>query len=230
MNALADFEPFQFVPRQGNGHRGARTGAYAVVRDRRRGVVITEVIEEDFSRALGLAHRGDVSLRRCRHHLFRDSCAKGLHRGPSVLAGERDSHMQSFAASAFQAGIKASFLEPLPQVDSRKFQSFEGNVRRGIKVEDQPVGIVDRVNRRAPGMDLDRAHLDDFQQTFFVLDIEVFVTLAFVPEVEGMDIFAESPPRATLKKTLLSVDAGRTAQQAERVTRDGGSIKGATAA
>jgi hypothetical protein len=69
-------------------------------------------------------------------------------------------------------------------------------------------------------MDLDGSHLNDLQQAFGVLDVEIFVTLAFVPEVEGMDVLAQAPPRTTLKKTLLSIDAGRTAQQAERVACD----------
>src|SRR5437868_696668 len=69
-------------------------------------------------------------------------------------------------------------------------------------------------------MDLNRAHLNDFQQTLFIVDVEIFIPLPFVPEFEGMDVLAETLPRTALKETLLSVDAGRAAQQTERVTRD----------
>ena len=68
-------------------------------------------------------------------------------------------------------------------------------------------------------MEFDRAHLDDFQQAFFILDIEVFVFLALVPEFEGLDIRAETPAGIALKETL-AVDAGGAAQQAEGPVND----------
>jgi hypothetical protein len=62
-------------------------------------------------------------------------------------------------------------------------------------------------------MNLDRAHLDHFEQALFVVDIEVLVVLTLVPEFEGMDVLAEPPPWAPLIETLSSVDAGRAAQR-----------------
>ena len=141
--------------------------------------------------------------------------------------------MQSFAAGAFEDRLQPFLLQPLPQVLRGQLERLERHIRRGVEVEYQPVGIIDRIDGRTPGMDLDRAHLDDFQQAFFVFDVEVFVTLALVPEFERMDVCPEPFAGVALIETL-AVDAGGTAQQAERMAgnpgqherRDGGMIFG----
>ena len=117
-------------------------------------------------------------------------------------------------------------LEPLPQVRGRQLQRFERNVRRGIEVKDQAVGIINRIDRSAPRMNFDRAHLDDFQQAFFVLYVQVFVALAFMPKFEWMHILSESPPWTALIETLPAIDSGRAAQQAERAPNDAGQHEG----
>ena len=63
-------------------------------------------------------------------------------------------------------------------------------------------------------MNFDRAHLDHFQQAFLVLDIEIFVFLALVPELERLDVRPETPAGIALEETL-AVDARGAAQQAE---------------
>jgi hypothetical protein len=63
-------------------------------------------------------------------------------------------------------------------------------------------------------MYLDRAHLNDFQQAFFILYIEVLVFLAFVPELEGMNVRSKALTRIALIEAL-AVNAGRTSQQTE---------------
>ena len=90
--------------------------------------------------------------------------------------------------------FQALLLKPLPQVLRRELDRLEGHVRRGIEIEDHPVRVIDRIDAGAPGVQFDRAHLDDFQQAFLILDVEVFVFLALVPELEGLDVRAETLP------------------------------------
>jgi len=65
-------------------------------------------------------------------------------------------------------------------------------------------------------MDLDRTHLNDFKQAFYVLDIEILITFSLMLEFEGMNVFSQAFAGAALIETLAA-DAGRTAQQTERV-------------
>src|SRR5690349_8231519 len=111
--------------------------------------------------------------------------------------------MQAFSAGAFEAAFKSLTFKPLPQICDRDLQSLERNTKRGVKVEDQAVGIIDCINGRAPRMDLDGSHLNEFEQTLFVVDIQIFVMFALVPKIEGMDVFAKSSPRTALIKTVL---------------------------
>ena len=122
--------------------------------------------------------------------------------------------MQSLAAGAFQDGFQPFMLEALAQILRRQLDRLERHVRRRVEIEDHPVRVIDRIDRRTPGMEFDRAHLDHFQQAFLILDIEIFVFLALVPEGEGLDVRAETLAGIALEETL-AVDARGAAQQAE---------------
>ena len=74
------------------------------------------------------------------------------------------------------------FSQALSKVLRAEFQRFKGNVRSRIKIEDHAVRAIDRVDRGTPGMKFNGAHLNHFQQSFFVLNVEVFVRLALVLE------------------------------------------------
>jgi hypothetical protein len=52
-------------------------------------------------------------------------------------------------------------------------------------------------------MQFNPSHLDDFQQSFFILDVEVLVGLAFILELERSDVRAETPAGISLKEALF---------------------------
>ena len=62
-------------------------------------------------------------------------------------------------------------------------------------------------------MDFDRAHLDDFEQALHIFDIEVFIILALVLELEGLHVRAEALAGIALIEALVA-DARGAAQQA----------------
>src|ERR1043165_5058940 len=99
--------------------------------------------------------------------------------------------MEPFAARAFKRGLKPTLLEPLPHIPRSELDGFKRHFGSGIKIEDHAVRIIDRMDRSAPGMNLDRSHLDHFEQPLLVIDVEVFVAFALVPELEGMDFLAQ---------------------------------------
>src|SRR5688572_20932329 len=129
--------------------------------------------------------------------------------------------MQSLSTGAFKYCLEPFLLEPLPQVLRGKFKRFEWYIRCGVKIENEPVGTIDVVDARAPWVDLDGPHLDHFQQTFFILDIEVLEHLPFVTELKRMHIRPQSLAGVALVETL-AIDAGRTPQEAQGTSRDGG--------
>jgi len=68
-------------------------------------------------------------------------------------------------------------------------------------------------------MDFDRTHLIQFQQSFLILDVEVFVSLPRVIEFEGMNVRSKTFPGLTLIEAI-AVNARGAAQQAERMPRN----------
>src|SRR5580658_3673709 len=69
-------------------------------------------------------------------------------------------------------------------------------------------------------MQLNRTHLDYFEQAFLILYIEVFIFFAFVPKREGLYATAEALAWIALKETF-TINAGGTAQEAQRSPHDG---------
>jgi len=85
--------------------------------------------------------------------------------------------------------------------------------------------MVDIVDAGAPGMDFDRAHLYDFKQALHVFDVQVFVVLTFVPELERPDIRAQPFVGIPLVEALIA-NAGRASQQAERMAQQARHVGG----
>ena len=127
--------------------------------------------------------------------------------------------MEAFSSRAFERRFQALPLQALSKVLRAEFQRFKGNLGSRIKIEDHAVRTIDRVDRGAPGMKFDGAHLNHFQQSFFVLDVQVLVRFALVLEFKRTNIGAQTFPGIPLKETLL-IDSGRATQQAERMPHD----------
>jgi hypothetical protein len=68
-------------------------------------------------------------------------------------------------------------VKPLPQVLCGQLVRFERHVRRRVEIENQPVGIIDRIDARTPRVYLYRPYLNDLQQTVVIISIEVPVIL-----------------------------------------------------
>ena len=171
----AEFFPFQ---RQCYGRTG--TGPDRVICDRGRCVVVAEIVDEDLALALGLGHRRDISFWRGLHHFVRDHSGEGFHLRPFFLARQRHRHMQALSACALEHGFKPFALQPPAKILRGPLDRFKRDVRSRVEIEDQAVGTVYCIDARTPWMYFDRAHLDEFQQAFFILDVEILVTLAFV--------------------------------------------------
>ena len=73
-------------------------------------------------------------------------------------------------------------------------------------------------------MKFDGAHLDQFQQSCLIFDIQILKRLSVVPEFEGMHIFAEALAGVPLIETAAT-DSIRAAQQTERMSSNVGKHK-----
>src|SRR5713226_10588773 len=127
--------------------------------------------------------------------------------------------MQSFAAGTFKRGLQSLLLKPLPQVLCCQLERLERHVGGRVEIEDQAIGIIDRIDRRTPRMDLDSTHLDYFQQASFILDIEVLVLFPFMPELKRVYVWPQALAWIALIETF-AIDAGGAAQQTQRVPGD----------
>ncbi len=86
----------------------------------------------------------------------------------------------------------------------------------GIEIEDQPVGLFNRIASRLPRVEFDRAHLHAGQQAGCILDIEIIVRAAVtLDDGDLADVRAERSAVVLLKETLLAA-ALRTAHQTDR--------------
>src|ERR1700691_4903206 len=121
--------------------------------------------------------------------------------------------MQAFSSSTFERRFQALVSQALSKVPRAELQSFKGNFRSRIKIEDHAIRTIDGVDRGAPRMKFDGAHLNYFQQPFFIFEVQILVGLPFVFEFKRTDIRAQAFSGIPLKKTLL-VESGRAAQQA----------------
>src|SRR5450631_90724 len=106
--------------------------------------------------------------------------------------------MQSLAAGAFERRFQPLLLKPLPQILRRQLERLEWHIRGRVQIEDHAVGIIDRVDRGAPGMDLDCAHLDHLKQAFYILYVEILVLFPFVPELKRVYVRPEALARIAL--------------------------------
>lgn len=68
-------------------------------------------------------------------------------------------------------------------------------------------------------MKFNPSHLDDFQQTLFILNVKVFIGSTFILELEPSDVGAWAAAGVPLKKALF-INTGRAAQQAQRAPCD----------
>ena len=127
--------------------------------------------------------------------------------------------MEALSSGTLERRFEALPLQSLSKILRAEFQRFKGNVGSRIKIEDHAVRKIDRVDRGAPGMKFHGAHLNYFQQSFFVFDVQVFVGLPLVLEFKRMDIGAQTFPGIPLKETLL-IDSRRAAQQTKRMPHD----------
>src|SRR5665213_1000750 len=210
------FQVFQFLPIDGQSNGSPGTCSNSIVGDRRRGVIIPQIIDKDFSRAFGFAHRRDISLGCRGYHLVCYSGGKTFYCRPGILRLQENGDMEALSSGTFERRFQALSSQALTKVLRAEFQGLKGDFRCRVQIEDHAVRTINRVDRGTPGMKFDRAHLNHFQQPLFVLDIEVLIRLALVFEFKWAHISAQAFPWIPLKKTLL-VDSRRATEQAERM-------------
>jgi hypothetical protein len=157
--AACRFQGAKFVPGQRDRHRRSRPRPHGVIRNGGGGVVVTEIIDKDLACSFRLAHRSDIRLGCIRRHFVGHSGSECLDCRPPVLAGQRHGDVQSLAARAFESGFEPLAFEPLPQILRGELQCFKRNIRRRIEIKDETVGIINRIDRGAPWMNFNRAHL-----------------------------------------------------------------------
>ncbi len=91
----------------------------------------------------------------------------------------------------------------------------------GIEIEDEPVGLVDMVERHAPIVDLERADLHQREQALRVFDIEIFPLQLAARDVDLLDRRTHALHGVALEEAFLGV-AFRATHEADRPIDDVG--------
>ncbi len=94
----------------------------------------------------------------------------------------------------------------------------EGQVGRGIEIEDELIGTIGIVGCRAPGMDLDHAFLNQQHEIMCVAQHEIIAGLGFLFDRDALDVLHAG--REMLLEEAFAGNAARAAQQAQRPVGD----------
>ena len=94
-----------------------------------------------------------------------------------------------------------------------------GHALAGIEVHDDLVGMLEVVERRLPGVDLERAALHEADQAGQAVDGDQRVVVVVERVVEGQDLAAVALPGVLLEEAL-ALDAARAAQERHRPVDD----------
>src|SRR3546814_15686902 len=100
--------------------------------------------------------------------------------------------MHALAAGEHRKGLEAHLSEDVSELEGGGAHRLEVEPDVGIEIEDEPVGLFDIFDARAPAMDLDRAHLDAGQQALGRAHIEISLIVAiFLLDRARLDLLAE---------------------------------------
>src|SRR5689334_11857578 len=108
---------------------------------------------------------------------------------PAIDGRQWDNNMQAFAARAFEKAFKPDLSEPCSDFKRGLLDLRERDDRIGIQIEDHSVRRMNGIDSGTPWVYLDDAHLDHLHDSFDVLDINIFVTPAFIRPRKRMDIW-----------------------------------------
>src|SRR6185437_2971301 len=162
VEALGIETRLHLAPVERHRHRCARPGARRQHRDRRRGAVVAQVVEEDPALALLLRHVEQEALGLGDDQPPADFLGKHLGGVPVRalrIRGERRHDMQALAAGGLAEGLEAQLLQPLADRQRALDDLVEVDIGSGIEIEHQPAGQLRIAGLAIPGMQLGRADL-----------------------------------------------------------------------
>jgi hypothetical protein len=122
------FQILQFLPIEWQANRRAQACPNRIVGNRRRSVIVPEIIDEYPACAFGFAHCRHIRLGGCRYHLVRYRCGKVLNRRPFTLCCQRNGNVEAFSSRRHVADIghNAIGMSNRDSVQNRLFHLFAG--------------------------------------------------------------------------------------------------------
>ena len=129
--------------------------------------------------------------------------------------------MQALAAGGLDEAGEAGVLEPVADRAGGVEHRVPGHALAGVEVHHDLVGVLEVVERRLPGVDLERAALDEADQAGQAVDGDQRVLVVVERVAEGQDLAAEALPGVLLEEAL-ALGAARAAQQRHRTVDDEG--------
>ena len=213
----------ELVPGERHRHRRAGAGAGAVGDDGGVVAAVAQVVEQDAAGALRLGDRRDVAVGVVGRHRPGHRGGEALDRVPAGGVGrlQRRDDVQALAAGGLDEAGEAGVLEAGADRARGVEHRAPGHALAGIEVHHDLVRVLEVVERRLPGVDLERAALDEADQSGQTVDGDQRVFVVVERVVEGQDLAAETLPGVLLEEAL-ALGAARAAQQRDRAVDDEG--------
>ena len=212
------FRGIQLAPSQRHGDRRTASGARRI---RSHGCclpIVAKIVEIDSILARRLRHLRHIKLRFVSLELERKTMCELLDCRPLVIRPNGNNNVQAFAAGAFHKTHEPQFRELSLEFPRRFHQSFPLDCGVGIEIEDDTIGMFERLIVRAPGMNFKHAHLGQPNQPLAGINGEVvlFVVALAISNRNSLNSCRQPKPNVLLEKTrpAVAVRAPHNAQRA----------------
>lgn len=212
-------------PGQRHGDGTAEAGAGRVGSDGGSAALVAEVVEVDAAGAGRLGHLGEVERWIRLLHGEDEAVGEVFCVWPSQLGLNRDDDVETFAAGGLEEAGEAEFAEARADLGGGGGDGGPGERFVGVEVEDEAVGVLERIVARAPGMDFEDAELrergESFRRGGFFAERDVGLDDAgfLVAHIDGADAGWERGVDVLLEEAGLGRALG-AAHDGERAAGD----------
>ena len=150
---------FDLLPGDRGRDRGARPRTRAIGADRGCAAAVAQIINVNAAPPRPLGHIRREVLRALRDEAVGNPFCERLDFVPAELGRQRDDHMQPLAAGRLRKAFETDPGQCLTHIDSGLGHPLPPQPLVGVEIHGDPVGGLQLLDPRPPGMDLEHAHL-----------------------------------------------------------------------
>src|SRR5438270_1642005 len=138
---------------------------------------------------------------------------------PVAFRNDGNDDVKSAAAGRLCIAFEAQRPQRLAHQLARLDHLRPGHVRTGIEVENDPIWLLDAIDARVPGVDLDRVHLYERDQRWERIRDQILAELRLLLDADAAQRLRGPHLRMPHERAVVSDGAG-TAEQRQRPSRE----------